>query len=160
MIDDYTTKSSNVCLEKHQQALAQVAEDNDSITKGATPPIADFLATEPYCNHAAQRAGTRNTEFKIDKNGLIVRVAPIDDAVQILIPRALWERLLYHSNHLVMAGHPGQHQMYDSMQGKFFWPHIANNLFSSCSACARNDTSSKLQREFSHRCSPQAVLSN
>lgn len=37
-----TTESTEKRFEKHQQALVQVFEDNDSLTKGAANTIADF----------------------------------------------------------------------------------------------------------------------
>lgn len=47
MIDADTTESSKVHFEKHKQALVQVVEDNDCLTQGAAPTIADFLQHEP-----------------------------------------------------------------------------------------------------------------
>lgn len=99
-----------VRLESHQQALAQVEEDIDSLKKRAAPSIADYQqnrATDHYCRQVAQSMGTTNAEYIIDKNRLTIRLAPVNGAVQILVSQALREYNLYHSDHHVMAGRPG-----------------------------------------------------
>lgn len=101
-------------FKKNQLTLAQVVEDDDSLIDEAAPTIADFLQyqkTDFYCRQYAQSVGTTNVEHTIVENGVIVQLAPINSAVQILVPQVLRERLLYHPHHPVKAGHPGQHRM-------------------------------------------------
>lgn len=93
MINTEATKSSKVRLEKHQQALDQVDMDNDFLMQRTAPTIADFLqhqASHFYCIQATLDIGTTNVEYTIERNGLIVQVAPTDGAVHILAPQALW----------------------------------------------------------------------
>lgn len=87
--------------------------------------------------------------YPIDKNWLIW-VAPVDDTARIVISEIHLERLLYRLHHPVMAGHPGQWCMYDSMRREFYWAHMTKNVYISvdnCSACAGNGTSPKLKPE-------------
>lgn len=91
--------------------------------QGSTPTVADFLqyqAGDPFSRNATQNVGTMNAKHKIDRNRLTVQVVPSNGAVQIFVPQAFQERLLFHPNHPVMIGHIGQRQMYDCMQREFF----------------------------------------
>lgn len=88
-----------------------------------------------------ENGGQANAVYTVDENKLIVRLKPIDGAVQVVVPHALWSPLLYHSHYPVTAGHSRQRRMYDSVRIGFYWSHTANNVSAtvrSCSACARN----------------------
>lgn len=64
--------------------------------------------TDAIYQQAAEAVGQANAEYTTRKNGLIVRTAPIDEAVQVIVTSALRDCLLYHSTYLVMVSHPGQ----------------------------------------------------
>lgn len=77
-------------------------------------------------------------------------MAPNDVAIQVRVPRALWSRLLYLPHSSVIARHPEQRRMYDSMQREFYWPQMVDNLYtvvSNCSACERNRVEPQLKRQ-------------
>lgn len=84
-------------------------------------------AKYPDCEQAALSEGAADSEYMIDKNKLIARVAPIDGAVQ-LVARALCNRIMYSSHHPVMAGHPCQRHLHDSMQMEFYWLHMSKDM--------------------------------
>lgn len=82
-----TKESTKVPLENHQQALAELVKDSDSLRKGAAHTIADLLqhqATDRFYRQPAQNVGTRKAEHTIDKDKLIVRVVPIDGQLRSL----------------------------------------------------------------------------
>lgn len=92
MIDTDTINFTKVRFKNHQQALAQVSEDNKSLKQRITPTIVESLinqTADPYCIQAAQSVGKVNFEYGMDKNRLVVRMAPNDGTVQILVPQAL-----------------------------------------------------------------------
>lgn len=82
----------------------------------------------------------------------------MDSAIQILVQTSLRKRIPYHSHLLVLAGHPAQRRMNDSMRREFYWRHMANHVYntrglpcvacdvSNCSACARNSSRQRLKR--------------
>lgn len=125
---------------------------NDSLTESAAPTIADFLqhqTADSYYRQAAQSVGITDIECTVDKGGLIVRVTPIDGAVQIFVQQALWERSLYHARHPVVWDHICERQMHDSMQREFLWLYMTNDMCTTVSirsTSTRNGTLPKLTR--------------
>lgn len=107
-------------------------------------------AADPYCRTAAQSGGTTSAKYKMTKNGLFVHVARIKSPVQILLPRTLPERILYHSHHSEMMSHLCHRQMYDTMERGFFWPYMASNMYTSVSnwsMSSQDGTSPKFKHE-------------
>lgn len=92
VIDTDTSTSTKMRLENHQQALAQVVEDNDYLKKKAAPTIADVLqhqAADPSCRQPPQSVSITDVEYTNDKNKQLFRVASINSAAQTLVPTAL-----------------------------------------------------------------------
>lgn len=86
------------------------------------------------------------SKFTLDRDGSLVRTAPIDAAVQKAVLRCLQPRLLYHSHSPILAGHRDQRRMYDSMWSQYYWPHVANDFYTTvedCRECVQNKSSEK-----------------
>lgn len=80
------------------QTEAQVFEDNDAEKRRVAPTLQEFFhyqATEAFCKKAVENVGQANAESTIDKNGLVVRMARIRGAVQVVVHQTLWSCLLY-----------------------------------------------------------------
>lgn len=87
--------------------------------------------------------------FSEDKRGLIVRIAPIDKAIQIVLPSALRSRALHLANHTPVAGHPSISRQYYTMRRTFFWPSMAADIAGvskTCHACAKERTKLRLHQ--------------
>jgi len=54
--------------------------------------------------------------FSETKEGLLVRVAPLDAAVQVYVPFTLRQDLLRLEHDVVRAGHPGVNRMYAAIR--------------------------------------------
>ena len=103
--------------------------------------IRSAQASDKECQaiRAKWNAGTP-TQYKEDERGLIVRIAPIDGAVQVFVPRELRQRVLFLAHHTPVAGHPGVTRQFYTMRQEFFWPAMAADIRSTslnCHACAQ-----------------------
>jgi Integrase zinc binding domain len=65
---------------------------------------------------------TKGRLFDIDPDGLLVRIAPLDQYRQTVVPLALQPRLLHLEHFPVSAGHPGVSRIIQSLRRRFFWP--------------------------------------
>lgn len=91
VIDAHVFVSTTVRFENHYQAVAQVADNNDSLKEGVAPITVKFLqhqVTDPHSTQATESVDIASSECTIDMNGLIVSVALIDGAVHVLVPQA------------------------------------------------------------------------
>lgn len=94
--------------------------------------------------------GQAYAEYTINKSRLVIRKAHVDGIVLVAIPQTLWSPLQYRSYYPVLAGHPGQRRMYESMQREFYCLHTANAFYatvSSCNAHAQNRVEFKLKKQ-------------
>lgn len=67
-------------------------------------------------------------EYTVDENGVVVRKAPVDGAIQIIVPTELRKWPLYDSKYFVVADHYSRQKMYNSMRRVFFLPLLANHV--------------------------------
>jgi len=90
------------------------------------------------------------------KEGLLVRVAPLDGAVQVYLPFILRQNLLPLEHDVVRAGHFGVNRMYAAIRRHYYWESMAADVrchqaplllgvygrghdwVASCASCARN----------------------
>lgn len=148
----FVTDMATLSDEAEIRATVQIAENNDAEKESTVPPLRTCKqqqAMDVFCKQMAENVDWANAEYTVYKNGLIVQIVFIDGVFEVLLPQPPWNRLLYHSHYPVMAGHPGQQLMYDSMRRKFHWPHMANDVYTTatnCSACAQNRVEPKLRR--------------
>lgn len=81
-----------------------------------------------------------NSRFGETPDGLLVRLAPLDRAVQILVPKSLQMEILMLEHEPGHAGHPGVNKMYTSLRRSFYWDSMITDVYafvSRCSACAK-----------------------
>jgi hypothetical protein len=79
--------------------------------------------------------------YELNKDGLLVRVSPVDGSQQVVVPQNLVSRILYMEHYPPSAGHPGAHRMFQTIRRTFFWPRIAEDVYETvrtCEVCARN----------------------
>jgi len=83
----------------------------------------------------------QHSRFSDTKEGLLVRVAPLDGAVQLYVQFILRQDLLRLEHSVVRAGHLGVNRMYASIRRHDYWESMAAEGYdwdASCSSCARN----------------------
>ena len=82
-----------------------------------------------------------HSRFSETKEELLVRVAPLDGAVQVDVPFTLRQDLLRLEHDVVRAGHPGVNRMYAAIRRHYYWESMAADVYdwvASCASCARN----------------------
>jgi len=70
-----------------------------------------------------------HSRFSETKEGLLVRVAPLDGAVQVYVPFALRQDLLRLEHEVVRAGHPGVNRMYAAIRRHYYWESMAVDVY-------------------------------
>jgi transposase InsO family protein len=99
-------------------------------------------SADPDCKKwLADARETKGRLFDIDPDGKLVRIAPLDQARQIVVPLALQPRLLHLEHFPVSAGHPGVSRMIRSLRRRFYWPNMAldvTNTVRNCTTSAKN----------------------
>jgi Integrase zinc binding domain len=84
--------------------------------------------------------------YDLDKDGLLIRIAPSDGSHQTVVPSSLVPGLLYLEHYPAASGHPGAYHMFQTIRRTFFWPKIVEDIYETarqCDACARNRISER-----------------
>jgi len=82
-----------------------------------------------------------HSRFSETKEGLFVRVPPLDGAVQVYVPLTLRQDLLRLEHDIVRACYPGVNRMYAAIRRHSYWESMAADVHvwvASCASCARN----------------------
>jgi hypothetical protein len=82
-------------------------------------PIRD-QAEDQECLRAAHHTGA-DSLIDYNEHGVLVRRAPLDGSIQILVPASLRPKLLHLEHFPHTAGHPGITRMFRSMPKNYFW---------------------------------------
>lgn len=133
---------------------------DDSVTlmeshgKEMQPPtlINLFEAQSNDCTwtRAAFAISLQKSMFNFDAEGALVQTSTIDSGLQRLIPAALQSSILHLCHHSLLAGHPEEQQIYDTMRKSLHWPHMANVVYNKVArymSWTRNLVISKKQRK-------------
>ncbi len=98
-------------------------------------------AYDVLCQLAARVVGPERTRFVDREDGVLVRVAPLDGAVQIVAPAALRHRVLQIKYEPAASARAGGLCKYETMRRGFYWPSIVADVYYTvrqCSSCARD----------------------
>lgn len=83
----------------------------------------------------------------------MVYIVPIDGEVQKFVPRSLKEFILYAHQYLRLPGHSAERSMNDTMQREVYWPHMANDVFTTVNDlrdCAPNTEKKTWMQHLAH----------
>lgn len=75
--------------------------------------------------------GRSNTRSNVDSDGVLPRVFEIDGASQGLVPGSVRTLSLHLSHYSLLAGHPGEHCIYDSIRKKLYGPHMTIDVYAT-----------------------------
>jgi hypothetical protein len=67
--------------------------------------------------------------FVVNDKGLLVRLSPLDEAEQVVIPRCLANRVMCLAHLPRLAAHPGCTRMYATLRKSFNWLTIAKGIY-------------------------------
>lgn len=113
--------------------------------KGFPPLTLDLLlraqAADDRCLEI-RREMDNNTRSRFGETpeGLLVRLSPLDRAVQIYVPEGLRQEVLTLEHVPAHAGHPGVNKMYTAMRRAYYWEAMVadvQNFVANCTACAK-----------------------
>jgi len=82
-----------------------------------------------------------HSRFSETKEGRIVRVAPLDRAIQVYVPFILHQDLLRLEHDVERASHPGANRLCASIRRHYYWESMAAEVYdwmASCASCAPN----------------------
>lgn len=98
-------------------------------------------AVDPRCLELRREMDTNSaTRYTETKEGLLVRVAPLDQAVQVYVPEGLRQEVLTLEHDPAHAGHPGITKMYAFMRRAYYWEAMIADVgafVGGCSTCAK-----------------------
>jgi Integrase zinc binding domain/Integrase core domain/RNase H-like domain found in reverse transcriptase len=102
--------------------------------------------TDDYCQSYRNKEG-----WEEDSNGLLMRVSPLDNVAQIIVPQSMRERLLTLGHYPKSAGHPGGDRLFRTIRREFYWPAMAADCRAFVSRCpSRAAKQLKSQKKTSH----------
>lgn len=81
-----------------------------------------------------------NSRYGETPEGLLIRLAPLDRAVQMVVPKSLQREVMTLEHEPGHAGHPGVNKMYASMRRVFYWESMVADVYAfvtDCPACAK-----------------------
>ncbi|CDF38169.1 unnamed protein product [Chondrus crispus] len=147
-----------------EHAFTVIPEERDvsSVT------VEEFLreqAEDPFCTAAAETVGNPDSRYDVERYGFVVRKSPLDGTLQRVVPKRLRAKILYLAHHPRLAGHPGGTRMYYTLRREYYWPHMANDAFSTTAHGNRHvlvmtDRFTKLTRSIPLRTTTASVVAN
>lgn len=90
---------------------------------------------ERFCREQSESVGDPQSCFDYDQHGILARKAKLIGALQKVVPESLSHRLLHIAYYPVLAGHPGETQMYYTLKIKYYCPQIAGDVLSTVQNC-------------------------
>eukprot|EP00170_Pyropia_yezoensis_P002400 contig_10068_g2404 len=68
-------------------------------------------------------------------DGLLVRLSPLEKAVQVYVPEGLRQEVLTLEHNPAHAGHPGVNKMYTSMRWAYYWKSMVADVYNFVANC-------------------------
>lgn len=93
------------------------------------PYFHDFIApqtADDECRFTAATIQEPETSFIYEENVVSVAVAPVDGDSKRFIFAAVLSRAFCLYHHLLLAGHPGEQEIYNSIRRELYWSDLAN----------------------------------
>lgn len=73
--------------------------------------------------------------FIFDKNGLLLRISPLDAAIQKPILKVMCSIILHLAHQSTFAGNSGECWMYDKLRRECFWPNSHLDVYNTVQHC-------------------------
>ncbi len=105
-------------------------------------------ATDTLCLELANR---NDSMFDYNEVGLLVRLAPLDGARQVVMPKSLQPRVLRIAHYPRLVAHQGSIKMYHTLRRVYYWPGMAQDVDTvvrSCTDCARYSIKERSRTSF------------
>jgi Integrase zinc binding domain len=142
------TDFSASCFAHYGNTVATVRED--FLQAIQMKELIRDQAEDPECIRAARHTGA-DSLINYNEHGVLVRRAPLDGSIQILVPASLRPNLLHLEHFPRTAGHPGITRMFRLMRKNYFWSERAHDVAETvrnCSTCAKNRVKERKRTSF------------
>jgi len=83
----------------------------------------------------AQVDANKTDRYKINEQGVLQRVHPVNTQTQIVVPERLRSRVLLSHHNAAVAGHPGVRRMYETLRKGYWWPTMIVSVYATVRAC-------------------------
>jgi hypothetical protein len=123
--------------------LVEGVEEWNAIT---IAEMRDAQGVDPDCERLREQLAAPGSTCDEDADGLLVRLSPMTARTQVVVPRALRERVMSLAHYPRSSGHPGGTRLFASLRREFFWPQMAADckaFVSRCPSCARKELKGK-----------------
>lgn len=77
-------------------------------------------AQDTFCKTATLQVGCQRSALHLDHYGFLIRKSIVDKATLVGVLELLRKRMLYLSPHPLIAGHPGQRRVYDTLRQNYY----------------------------------------
>ena len=127
--------------ESNSKGICIVNVENIDLSPIRIEELVISQADDSYCQMLKEKVDNDETSrFDVDDRGLLVRIAPLDDCRQIVVPTTLRQKILYLCHYTRTSGHPGGTKMFYTTRRTFYWPSMALECHAcvrQCDSCAR-----------------------
>ena len=128
---------------QHRSPVTAVTANNAHLPERISlRELLEHQASDTCCCWARKELDSgRSSLFSENQNGVLLRTSPLDNALQVLIPDSLKDRLLHIHHYAPSSGHPGTTRMHQTLRRDFCWPKMAADVHAcvgDCSKCAKN----------------------
>lgn len=104
-----------------------------------TPPAEEESVVEQalnnFCKATSLQIRHLNNDFHLTDRQFLVCMSIVDDVIRVFDPESLRNRIHYISHYPPLVGHRGQREMYFTLQRSYWWPRMANDVYTAVAKC-------------------------
>lgn len=90
---------------------------------------------DSYCREIENLIGRSGSHYKIDRQGLLVRVAKSDGAIKKQVTVSMRSRKLHLHHYSMLTGHLGASVMNETMSQEHYWPNMETDVYQVVREC-------------------------
>lgn len=146
-------------IEKGESSFGTINTTEWWSARGAKPTIEMVTVDQTidvYYHEAATQVKMSEWESRCDVKELLVTTLKTDGCQQKVVPVFLLERFFIAEHYLQISGRPGECDTCMTVQKKFFWPHMANDVYDTVSKLCNMCKQSQMPKNWRI---PAAILS-
>lgn len=117
-------------------SLPEVLNVSVNTDKERQPTVMERVnkrADDPYSMEAANIVGKPESVYSYEGNRVLTKHIQSDSVLQMVVSNSLHEHILDLAHYSVLSGHPSERGLYNTLQRKFYWPHMTK-------MCVQNST--------------------
>jgi hypothetical protein len=105
--------------------------------------LIDAQSQDPFClsKISGLDGDTMKRHFAVNDKELLVRLNPLEEDEQVVVPRCLANRVMCLAHLPRLTAHPGGTRMYATLRKSFYWLIMAKDMYqfvANCLSCAKS----------------------